>query len=124
MRQAGFTLVELLVAVAVIAIALGAVVQAGVSQSRNATHLAERTYTLWVAENVVARLRAERAWPETGSATGSEVMAGTEWPWRTVTTPAADADLRRVLVEVYRPGTSSQPLTTLAAYFARSGAAP
>lgn len=115
-RDAGFTLIELLVAVAVIAIALGALIQAGVTQARNATYLTERTYTQWVAENVVASFRATRRWPDIGVTTGREAMGSRMWPWRMTTEGTADSELRRLRIEVFRDPERRQPVSTLIAY--------
>lgn len=124
-HMAGFTLVELLVALAVIAIALGTLVQAGVSQSRNATYLSERTYTLWVAENVIARIRTDSSLTADGARSGSEEMAGVEWPWRLQVSPTGNGTIRRIEVAVYRPDVDSDPITTLVAHLrAPTGARP
>ena len=50
-RIAGFTLIEMLVAVAVLAIAMAAILGGMARYADNAGHLRERTLGLWVAHN-------------------------------------------------------------------------
>jgi len=96
----GFTLVEVLVALAVIAIALTAVMQ-NFGQSVDTTvALRERTLALWVAQNHLAEHHVARDWPLPDTTEGTIQMAGREWRWRqrVVTT---DVDyIRRVEIEV------------------------
>jgi len=53
--RAGFTLVEVLIALAVVAIALVALVRAAGVQVQSFDALRERTLAVWVAANVVSR---------------------------------------------------------------------
>ncbi|CAB3778863.1 type II secretion system minor pseudopilin GspI [Pararobbsia alpina] len=66
-RSAGFTMIEVLVALAIIAIALGASLRAVGSLATNSTRLHERMLAGWSADNVLATMRLERRWPEIGS---------------------------------------------------------
>jgi len=62
----GFTLVEVLVALTLIAIALMASLRATAALSVNAYELRQRTLAQWSAENRLARMRIEREWPALG----------------------------------------------------------
>ena len=53
----GFTLVEVLVALAVVAVVLGAVIQTTAIQSDNLGHLRNRSFAQWVAANRIHELR-------------------------------------------------------------------
>jgi general secretion pathway protein I len=68
-RSAGFTMIEVLVALAIIAIALGASLRAVGSLATNSTRLHERMLAGWSADNVLTTMRLERQWPEIGSST-------------------------------------------------------
>lgn len=63
---AGFTLVEVLVALAVTAIALGAGMKAAGALTDNAQRLAEVTAAHWCADNALAGLRLARRFPDIG----------------------------------------------------------
>ena len=70
-RATGFTLLEVLVALAVLAIAMGAVIGATTQSVNTVGVLRDRTFATWVALNKVNELLlAPTAWPEEGSRKG------------------------------------------------------
>ena len=81
----GFTLVEVMVAVMVIAISISAVLFQMMSSADNTAYLRDKTIAQWVALNQLelAYLEndASNKLPER-EASGSETMAGREWFWR------------------------------------------
>jgi len=95
----GFTLIEVLIALAIIAIAMAAVMTAVTVNVRNATGLKERTFAHWVAMNKMAELeiRNDREYPEAKKTTGTAMLAEHEWHWETeVVKVERDDTLRRV----------------------------
>jgi general secretion pathway protein I len=112
----GFTLLEILVALAVLAIALGALVQTGGANAVNAAYLRDRTFAQWVATNKLSELQASRSWPELSNTEGTALLADHEWTWRMEVEDTDDADLRLVRVAVSdKP--EGEPLITLQGYF-------
>ncbi|HEY5718927.1 MAG TPA: type II secretion system minor pseudopilin GspI [Gammaproteobacteria bacterium] len=118
-RSRGFTLIEILVALAVLALGLGALLGASASQSRNTGYLVERTLAQWVAANVVAGYRVESGWPDLGESRGKAEMGGSDWHWRAATSATDDPDLRRLEVAVRPREDDPAPVTTLVAYLGR-----
>ncbi|MFP4560582.1 MAG: type II secretion system minor pseudopilin GspI [Thiohalorhabdus sp.] len=99
-RDAGFTLVEVLVALAVVAFALAALWK-GLSQGIVVSQsLPDRLMARWVAENRVVLHQARKDWPETRTYEGSSEMGGREWYWREEVQETEEEALRRISVEV------------------------
>lgn len=98
----GFTLVEVLVAVAVLALALGTFVSGGSRYADNARYLQDRTLAVWVARNRLVEYRLAEDWPDTGRADGREPMGDREWEWRAEIRETPDPAVRRIDVSVHR----------------------
>lgn len=99
----GFTLIEVLVALAVLAIALAAVVRTMGQSIDLAADLRERTLALWVAQERAVSLQLNNTWPDLSTTTGTAEMGGREWEWKQQATATEVADIRRVDIEVRTP---------------------
>ena len=95
-HQAGFTLLELIVALAVIAVVMTALHTTGQSALRSGAYLEEKTIAQWVAANELVRLRLEARWPDIGEQQGEVEMAQRTWRWRARVLATPDAGVRRV----------------------------
>ena len=98
--QTGFTLVEVLVALAIVTIAFAAIMGLLAQAVDTTTLLSQRNYALWVAQDRLAQLHSSQAWPSVGSQQGKATLAQREWHWQQQTEATADASLRRVIVTV------------------------
>lgn len=78
----GFTLLEVLVAVAIIAVALLASLRAAGLGSGNAEELRLRLLGGWVAENLLAEHRARGEWLPVGVQSGATRQGGIDFVWR------------------------------------------
>ena len=65
-RQRGFTLIEVLVALAIVAITLGAGIKAAGSLTSNTARLAEVTAAQWCADNKLTELKLSLQFPDVG----------------------------------------------------------
>ena len=109
-RVRGFTLLEVLVALVVLALSLGAVIQTTGSYTVNQAYLRDRTFAEWVARNVLAEAQLADEWPYIGQTRGeAEFPLATadiparEWRWVVQVTQTPEEDLRRLDIRVY-PG--------------------
>lgn len=117
MRRNGFTLIEVLVALAILAVALAAAMRAASAATQTAGELRLRLLAGWVAENRVAELRALRAWPAPGISEGRAEMVGEALHWRQTVTTTPNSLFRRLEVAVTREANAGDaPLATRVAY--------
>lgn len=99
-RHRGFSLIEVLIALAILGIALAALIKAGSSNAGNAAALRDRTFGQWVAMNELARMQAAGEWPSVGDLSGSSPMAGHEYFWTMTVKDTQAESMRRVEIEV------------------------
>ena len=116
-KNSGFTLIEVMVALTIIAISLGALLSTSGTQANSAAYLKQKTLAHWVALNELAQLNVENTFPNTGESKGSTSMANHDWYWVRKTTKLADSNNRReVVFTVYLDKERKQNLTTLTGY--------
>ena len=106
-RAGGFTLVEILVALAVLAIALTATARSLGAAIDTTTALRDRTLARWVAEDRLAQLELSKEWPDLDVKEDDADMGGRAFHWRQETGVTPAARMRRVEVSVFLPGTDS-----------------
>jgi len=108
----GFTLIELVVALAVLAIGMTAVLHASSQAGYAGAFLKQKTVAHWVASNQAAELSINREWPSPGVSTGREIMAEQTWEWETEVRSTAVPELRLVTVRVLLDGEEKASLIT------------
>ena len=129
-RNCGFTLIEILVALAIIAIALAALIKASGNHTYSASYLKQKTLAHYVAMNEFALLQIEKKWPDIGEEKKSTEMADHEWHWtRKVekmvdpTTGKPSNQFIQVSFTVYLDEDRKQNLTRLTGYISNIAAA-
>ncbi|HUL92534.1 MAG TPA: type II secretion system minor pseudopilin GspI [Burkholderiales bacterium] len=103
-RTSGFTLVEILIALAVLAIALTATAHALGSAVDTTGALRERMLARWVAEDRLTELELKNEWPALDTKEGDATMGGRRFHWVQETGVTPVTRLRRVEVSVMLPG--------------------
>lgn len=111
MRARGFTLLEVLVALVVIAVAVAALARAGGQAINGQFEAEQRTMALWVADNLLAELRLDPP-GQTGRSQGSTPMGGRNWHWDVLIQPAPGDEMLRVDVAVYEDAQRQRPVLT------------
>jgi len=97
---AGFTLIEVLIALAVLAIALAAVMRT-VGQSIDLTmELRDRNLALWVAQNRLVTHQLLHEWPSPDTTEGTAEMGNRQWRWREQVLATPEPALRRIEIDV------------------------
>jgi general secretion pathway protein I len=100
----GFTLLEVLVALAIVGLSLMAIAGKMVQMLNAASTMRDRTYASWIAHNKITELRLANVPLEVSSSSGQVDYAGTEWTWRAVVSETGVPELFRVDVTMSFPG--------------------
>jgi general secretion pathway protein I len=77
----GFTLLEVLIALAIVALSAGALMGTVTSSASNVSYLKDKTLAEWVALNRLTEIRIAQQFPSPGKRTGSAEMGGMRWQW-------------------------------------------
>lgn len=101
----GFTLIEVLVALAIVAIGMAAVLGAVGSSADTATYMREKTLAEWIALNQVASTRLQTQLPSKGSSEGELDYAGRHWRWHQDVTDGELPGILRIEVSVQEADT-------------------
>jgi general secretion pathway protein I len=115
-RQRAFTLVEILVAVAILAIALAATTRAASVATDGSFETRARLLATWAAENRVAELRARAIFPNTGTSTLDAAEGDLSFVIEQTVSDTANPAIRRVEVAVSDVRDPARVLSRISAY--------
>ncbi|MDR2196247.1 MAG: type II secretion system minor pseudopilin GspI [Gallionellaceae bacterium] len=115
-RQRGFTLLEVLIALSILAIAFGAVLRATSSATTHTDDLRMRVLADWVAQNRLALHAARGDWLAIGAQSGEETQAGVRLLWREEIIGTSNPAFRRVDVTVHAPDDPDHALRKLSGF--------
>jgi len=115
--QWGFTLLEVLIALAVLAILASAVVSQTSNSTRQLQILEQKTHALWVAEYHLNQLRIADNWPNIGRSNQVVEYAEKNWLLSTQVSSTSDPWLRKITVTIASDhDTRQQNILTLTGY--------
>lgn len=115
-RRRGLVLVEVLVAVVILGIGLSAGWRSVSAATGRQAQVRERILAQWVAQDVLARMHAERAWPGPGHREYAAVQAGQSFVVREEVTDTPNAAFRRVSLRVSGPEGGAEALSELVGF--------
>ena len=117
--QKAFTLLEVLVALAVLAIGMMTLVKVATQNTIQTAYLKDKTLAQWVAINKVNEVKLLDKWPDTGSSKGSEIMANQEWQWQLKVSTTPDRDIRRLDVDVKKYNAEGEPIVRFISFIGK-----
>lgn len=115
-RARGFTLLEVLIALLILAIALFALIRAAGSSVTNFAELRDRTLAGWVAANMLAETRLKNAFPDPGKSDGDLKYAARDWRWELVVQSTEEPRIRRLDIRVSSKLQPQTPLVQLTGF--------
>ncbi|HEU4961605.1 MAG TPA: type II secretion system minor pseudopilin GspI [Sphingomonas sp.] len=110
-RDGGFTLIEMMVALAVFSLAALALIRLEGATIRSTGILDETLVAQMVARNVAVEALTDAQPPTIGTATGAEANGGRSWTWTRRTSALGDAGALRIDIAV-APG-AGRPIARL-----------
>lgn len=113
----GFTLIEVLVALAVVALALSAGIKAAGALTNNAERLGDTMAAQWCAENQLGGMALARQFPPVGDSSFSCAQGGRQYEGTMVVRPTPNPNFRRVDATLFNE--AGQPLMTLSTIMPR-----
>jgi general secretion pathway protein I len=99
-RAAGFTLIEVMVALAIVALGMMGIIKAINDYTVAATYVEEKTLASWIATNKLTELSIAPTWPAVGDYDEDVEFAGQQWRCEIVVEETPVTNLHRVDVSV------------------------
>ena len=117
-RAAGFTLIEVLAALVIVALGMLGVIEAVTQNARNGSYLRDKTLAHWIAMNVITERRLQPSPPDIAETSDEIEYAGARWRWTLRVSETPVESMRRMDVFV-RPADApeDQALATLTGFY-------
>ncbi|WP_448250135.1 type II secretion system minor pseudopilin GspI [Thalassotalea agariperforans] len=119
MINRGFTLIEVMLAMAIFSIAGVALLATATTNFTNLSLLEEKMLANWVASNQLVEAKLTESWPPRNNKKGEEELAGQTWFWQQKVIKTTDNDLRALSVEVRKNEKDEKAIISLLTYVSK-----
>lgn len=117
-RQCGLTLIEVMAALAIFAVAALAIVSATGEHIRSLTYLEQKNMALWVANNHLTQLTLDNKFPQLGDKKGNVELANVTWYWQQKVVKTTDPKFRSITIRILSEEKGDYALAELTTYMA------
>ncbi|WP_076417282.1 type II secretion system minor pseudopilin GspI [Colwellia sp. UCD-KL20] len=115
-KCSGFTLIEVMLAMAIFAIAGVALISSTDTHFRSLSHLETKMMANWVASNQLVEASLNKSWPPRNNKKGKVELAGREWFWIQKVAKTSDQNMSAISIEVRLDQAQKSSLTSLTTY--------
>ena len=99
-RACGFTLLEVLVALAIFALVAASVLGVSARSLQTAARLEDKTLAMWIADNQLSDMQLAPVVPGAGNQQGQVDFANRQWQWQSTVEETSEPTMRRITVWV------------------------
>ena len=100
-KLAGFTLLEAMIALAIVALGMMAVNTQLNRYVLSTAYIEQKTLASWIASNILTEFSVRSQWPPLGETEGDVEFAQRQWIWRAEVSATPIDNLRRVDVTIF-----------------------
>jgi general secretion pathway protein I len=118
-KTLGFTLLEILVALAIFGLTIAPLLQNINAQQYAHKNMQEKTLAHWVALNKMNEARLLKDWPDIGTTTGEVEMRNHQWYWLQTVSKTTEKELRQIEIEVRYSEKDELPTTRFVGFIAK-----
>lgn len=118
----GFTLLEVMVALAIVSIGLIAAFNGIIQMAHSISTMRERALADWIAMNQITEIRVSGEFPEIGNFDGDVFFGNRDWRWEAEISETGVTDLRRIDLSVAHLELPDDPVTIMTGFVSRGGA--
>lgn len=119
-KDLGFTLLEVMVALSICAMAGIAAMQVAGQHINHLSIVEQQAYASWVAENQLAEITLSDKWPPKNNKKGNDEQAGHKWYWQQKVVKTETADFYQVTVIVFESEKYQEAVYELNTYVTKS----
>ena len=118
-KTVGFTLIEVMLAMAVFSIAGVALLSVATNNTRNIAYLEDKMFANWVAANQLVATHLVEKWPPKNNAKGEVELAGRAWFWQQKVIKTTDNDMRAIVMEIRLKEDDELAISSLTTYVSK-----